>query len=482
MAHAMALCAIAWGHAQYPLSVDTTFRTSIAERYVGDIHFMDDGSLLVTGLVKLEGEIETNSMGLLNPSGEALWFIGGSTGTGDIIPFQDKYFIQGGQYFLRFNSDFTVDYTYDNQNLFIDPWNGGDIHVQPDGRVLTTGSHVLRSYEDTSIIGYNFCLVRLDTVGYPDSTFTHCQCQTGYATRIFEMDDGRFILSGTMAGYDGQAVGRILRVWPDGSLDTTFHTSIYNGAAHDIWAYPDGRLLAAGIFSLPEYPNDTLHLIRLLPNGDIDTTFPNTIDFRWPEIYFPSTVTINGIFELLPDVLVLTGVFTHVEGMDVGGLIAIDTAGNLLHGQYFTGTGCDTVIFGPNEAYRGLNRMVQAPDGSYYIYGTYRGFDDGYALWEDQPFITRLHPLNVGIEGHAMERGSMTLFPVPGSDHFTITLPHVMPGDLIQVANAQGSIVWSATITAPEFRVDASSWRAGLYCVKRLNSKEEYSTAKWLKQ
>lgn len=475
-AQAAALCAAAWGHAQQPLSVDTTFRTSIVERYVGDVHFMDDGNILLSGNLTFASETWlANGIALLDQTGVEFYKSGGP-GAGRIIPWQDKLFIGHN----RLNTDLTEDFGYDlagPNNPFVEYWNDGQIHVYPDGKVITTGSLLLRSYEDTTTIGVNYCFVRLDTIAYPDSTFTHRQCQTGYASRIFEMDDGRFILSGTMAGYDGQAVGRILRVWPDGSLDTTFQTTIYNGAAHDIWTYPDGRLLAAGIFSLPEYPSDTLHLIRLLPNGDIDTTFPNTIDFRWPDIYWPSIITINGIFQLLPDVLVLTGTFTHVEGMDVGGLIAIDTAGNLLHDQYFTGTGCDTVTVGPNEAYRALNRMEQAPDGSYYIYGTYRGFDDGYAFWEDQPFITRLHPLNVGIESHEIVAPTLLVSPNPGDDFLVIN-----GTGSVRVYDAQGHIIEEFDLYGHVLKVDARAWSSGTYLIRLIDKSGMSAAAKWLKQ
>ena len=61
--------------------------------------------------------------------------------------------------------------------------------------------------------------------------------------------------------YDGQSVGHVFRILPDGSLDTSFHTNIYYGQAADYYFYPDGRILVAGMMSTAEIPNDTIQLL-----------------------------------------------------------------------------------------------------------------------------------------------------------------------------------------------------------------------------
>ncbi len=90
--------------------------------------------------------------------------------------------------------------------------------------------------------------------GYLDTTATHRQCN-GSIDFIHELPDGKFLLSGVYTTYEGQPAGRILRVHPDGALDTTFNTSIYWGQAVGCHVLADGRVLAAGRFNCHSAPH-----------------------------------------------------------------------------------------------------------------------------------------------------------------------------------------------------------------------------------
>jgi hypothetical protein len=486
MVMVVAIGAATTNHAQVPLSVDTTFRSPILSGsiYVGDLFHFADGRVIASGLMELAPDPwNPKSLVLMDAHGEVISTVGGSSGSGRIIANGDKFFIGGGQFYRKWNADLTLDWNYHNINPFISPQHGGRFHVYPDGKVITTGSMDLRSFTDTSILGYGYCLVRFDTNGYWDTTFTPRKCVSGFVSNVSELPDGRLQLSGRQDLFDGHEVGCILRVWPDGSLDTTFRTNC-TGWARDYWYYPDGRFLAAGAFyDVPEYPGDTLHLMRFFPNGDIDTSFPNTLDFRNPEFYFESAGSLGGIFELLPNVLVLTGTFSHVEGLEAGGIVAIDTNGTLLHDQYFTGTGCDTVDTAPGVCSRyPNNRMDQAPDGSYYIYGAYSGFDDGHTFYPDQPYITRLHGFNVAItERPPVSSAVLDVFPNPGGEQITVTWSAHEKYDLL-ITDVVGRLALRVGEISTGQPIDVSGLSVGPYMITAWYWNGTRVTSKWIKQ
>ncbi len=477
-----ACCAANMVHAQIPLSVDTTFRTTIRGRNVINMLFLDNGQMIIVGLLSFQsnpifwyGGVKLNADGTRDPS----FWIGPECSI--IVPWNDQYYIQCGQYFRRFNGDGTVDWDWQYTNLFINSIFGGGLHVFPDGSVLTTGLMELYSYADTTSLGDRYCLVKIDPNGFPDSTFTHRQCQLGYVWGIDALPDGKFLLSGSQSIYDGQSVGNILKVWPDGSIDTTFHTDIFYGGASDYYHYPDGRILAAGIFMVPEYPGDTLHLLRLLPDGAVDTTFNNTVDIRTPDEYFPSARSAADILELETGLLLVTGEFTHVEGEEVGGIVALDTAGQVLHDLYFTGTGCGKVrVGGFQDSARSINRIERGPDGSLYLLGSFTGFDDGHGFIPDLPFMVKLHALDVGV-GESLTRSiPVKVFPNPGTDVLHIEADTNGKVD-VHMLDGTGRSVLNASSFTGSLELGSSSIAPGVYMVE-VHTAQGRQTLKWIKR
>jgi uncharacterized delta-60 repeat protein len=257
--------------AQPPLSVDPSFQTQIQWRYVSDLEFLPDGKFLVSGEMNFPGMIMPPFRGLarLNADGSLDDSFTRYGGGGQIRFWGNSYYVGIGQSVRRYSMDGDIDPTYSATNHF-SYFQGGEYHLFPDGTVLLTGYRHLHDTADWSVIQYNNCLAKLGLNGEPDPTFTHRSCFQGYARRIRPTPDGKFMLSGSQSIYDGHAVGNILRIHPDGSLDTTFQNSINWGLANDFYFYPDGRMLIGGFFTMPEYPNDTLEVMRLMPDGSVD--------------------------------------------------------------------------------------------------------------------------------------------------------------------------------------------------------------------
>lgn len=478
----VAMFATSAGHGQTAWILDTNFRSPFEWGGVADIEFRPEG-LLVSGEWKYLNDAMNwpRRNTYLSETGE--YDIGAQVGGGGGMmgPWGDRFYVRNGQGVIRkFYWPLQTDYSFNMNSLFASTTHGGDFHVYPDGKVLMTGSHDLWNVTDTSFMGSQFCLVRWDTTGLPDPTFQHRQCANGIIQKILQLPDGKFLCSGGQGIYDGHPVGHILRLHPDGELDTAFHTLIDYGIALDYYFYPDGRILCSGYFHTPEMPDDTLQLIRLLPDGSLDLSFNYDLDFLKFPTWTYVTATANGLFALDSATLLVGGAFTNLNDQWVGGIFAMDTAGNVLE-EYFPGMGCDTVVWMNPTIYElGLRDFEMSPEGDLYAYGFFHGFDDGYINDPEQRLIVRLKRVNVGVAEPASALPELALFPNPGSDRFTIQCGR--PLRSLRMQDALGRQVWSVSDIAQPIHVDTSRWPIGCYTlhVQHLNGAAQH--LKWIKQ
>ena len=468
------------GHGQLVWSVDTSFHTDLQLRSVSDIEFRDDG-LLISGQFRFTGDPNIYGSALLDYDGH---FVAGNAGGGWIIPWSDYLYLGIGAGVRRMFSDYTVDYSYPGDSPFISSIHGGQFYVYPDGKVLITGGHDLWSRQDTSFLGPQYCLVRMDADGLPDSTFHHRQCQSGVTQQILRLADGKFLLSGVQNLYDGQPVGHILRVEADGTIDATFQTTVDYGYATDYYFYPDGRILCAGLFHTPEMPNDTVQLLRLMPDGSVDPSFNYNLRFQKFPGYEHPPATVIGMYLLDSATLLIGGAFTNLNDEFVGGIAVIDTSGNILQ-DYFPGMGCDSLVFTvglvPN-LYLGLRDFEMGPDGMLYVYGSFHGFDDGYVNDPDQRLIMRLKQVNVGVEEQTQTSVAMDVWPNPGDDQLTIKTKGLFQTGRMIVRDVLGRILLDRPYTGSQIEFDTREWAPGVYGLEARAATSQRTTTKWIKQ
>ncbi|MBK9074014.1 MAG: hypothetical protein IPL77_03385 [Flavobacteriales bacterium] len=350
---------------------------------------------------------------------------------------------------------------------------GGDYHVFSDGRVLVSGGHILSD----SIRGFEgyYNLVWFSNTGYLDTTRTH-RTSDGVIYEIEEQPDGKFLCSGVLTEYEGTAVGRIFRVHPDGALDASFQTDFVWGEANDFHTLADGRILAGG-YLRRNGQQDSLCVVRLLPNGDVDPTFHlATFDASWTNNFAPYVLDVHPLAD---GRILIAGVLDHVEGEIRGGIAMLGEDGVLLD-DAFTGEGCGGFL------YQGLYRraivgIVPAPDGSYYIHGAYHGYDDGTTNDTTQRLVSRLHGLDVGVaEQEATAKPLLSLSPNPAATcvniaYDLVTAPH---GAGIVINETTGRQIWSSKLanTQGQIVVDTRAFVPGVYSVQLSNGGELLST------
>ena len=126
-------------------------------------------------------------------------------------------------------------------------------------------------------------LVRLNTNGSLDLTFP--KHSSAYSTtpsqgngsiyRLALQADGKILVGGEFAAFDGLSVSNLVRLNTNGTVDNTFLASSilkpapYGGRVHAILPLADGKILVGGAWS-----NGTnAGVARLLINGEFDPTF-----------------------------------------------------------------------------------------------------------------------------------------------------------------------------------------------------------------
>ena len=148
--------------------------------------------------------------------------------------------------------------------------------VQPDGKVIVAG--VFDSFSGTPAQG----IVRLNANGSIDNSFatgTGFLDSTNPYAQPYGMavqPDGKVVLAGDFAVFNGLAVPGVVRLNANGSLDATYQPAIQAGSyAEGVVVQPDGKALFNGYLTVNGL-SSPVGLVRLLPSGAFDASFNPT--------------------------------------------------------------------------------------------------------------------------------------------------------------------------------------------------------------
>lgn len=277
-------------------------------------------------------------------------------------------------------------------------------YIQSDGKIIVGGSF-------TSYNGNNAGrLIRLNPDGIYDPTFnTTIGATTGIIYDVCEQADGKIIIVGSFTKYNGTTVNRIARILPDGTLDTAFNTGIGSTSnITNVEILPNGKIILAGNF-LKFNGVDSNKIIRLYPDGKIDTGFNIGTGFN---------DDVNAMLVQSDGKILLGGKFTNYNGVPANRIIRInedgtldtvflsgsgfsgdavqviktDLSGNIMVGGSFTGSynGIEVnrvcflnsngiintdIDFGSGPASASVFALENDTEGSWYIGGSFSVFD-----------------------------------------------------------------------------------------------------------
>ncbi|MEO7110632.1 MAG: hypothetical protein ABI183_09355 [Polyangiaceae bacterium] len=197
---------------------------------------------------------------------------------------------------VQLDQNGVADSTFGNHGLALAgfPNDASDtaIAIQPDGKILV-GGFELNPIDDAGNGHQDFVVVRFNEDGSLDNTFgSGGKILVPLGSRFVAYTPGGFALQSTgnvviaVTSVDGNPDGEVfqlLRIKPNGDIDTAFGTSGFasatflggNDNAQSVAVYADDSLIAGGSIGTLDDAGfaTTLGFARFSPNGTVDTTF-----------------------------------------------------------------------------------------------------------------------------------------------------------------------------------------------------------------
>ncbi len=246
----------------------------------------------------------------------------GSGGATAMALQKDGKIIAGG-YFTEYNGSAAENIVRINPNGTIDATftaalddMATTIAVQNDGKILVGGWF-------SQVNGVNRKgFARLNADGTLDATFNNGTGFNGDINGITVQPDQKILVGGSFSSYNGTTYGKIIRLMPDGSVDTSFKTGMGFSSEYvaRLTLQPDGKILAGGNFRTYN-GDDARSLVRMHENGAIDTSFKTGTGFV-------NGATSNGqIWSVVPQPdgkILVGGIFTQYNGVSHICLVRLD--------------------------------------------------------------------------------------------------------------------------------------------------------------
>ena len=117
-------------------------------------------------------------------------------------------------------------------------------------------------------------IVRLNSDGTLDLSYSVGSGFDGPVYRLGIQSTNKVICVGYFSGYNGNSIYNICRLNTDGTLDTTFASwSGFDGFVFDLQILSDDSIIVGGSFSTYNTYYYAPNLIKLDPEGNVDTSF-----------------------------------------------------------------------------------------------------------------------------------------------------------------------------------------------------------------
>ncbi|HXH19307.1 MAG TPA: T9SS type A sorting domain-containing protein [Chitinophagales bacterium] len=267
-------------------SLDTTFHATGPDYMILDIALQSDGKIILGGEFSSYEGMPFNNICRLNADGslDTTFHIGtGFNARVLTLQVQPDGKILAGGWFTAYNgvtckrlARLNADGSYD---LSFNTVNGAsstveDIELQNDGKILIAGDFT--SYDTISLPLYGTNCWRVARVNPDGSRDTSFVPKLGAHKALYALalrGDGKVFIGGNFDFFNFQSCGRIARLNANGDLDGWFQCMPgANDHIYDIEVLSDDKVLVAGSFT--SYGGTAIqYLVKLHPDGAIDTTF-----------------------------------------------------------------------------------------------------------------------------------------------------------------------------------------------------------------
>lgn len=221
------------------------------------------------------------------------------------------------------------------------------VHILPDGKLLIGASNDLNT---------NAKISRHNIDGSIDNTFQNNYTSwNGTVESIGIASDGKIIIAGTLTVQSlGVMRSSLIRLFPDGSLDTSFTSISANGGIYDIFVQPDDKIIVIGGFStFNGLPYNKI--LRLNANGTPDIAYNQNLGSGLTII--PNKAYLDAFGKLT-----LLGAYNFNGTNYPNGLVRINSNGTV-DNTFSIGTG--------TASFEGFSDFDYTPDNKLLVSGAF---------------------------------------------------------------------------------------------------------------
>ena len=247
----------------------------------------------------------------------------------------DGYLNETHSRLIKLNSDLTVDETFDTGTGFnLTPFDGESILEQPDGKIIAAG--IFTSYNGTP----SNRIIRLNTDGSIDGTFNIGTGFNNYAQGVSIDSTGSIVTLGAFTNYNGTLANKIIRLLPNGSIDSTFITGTgLSSTGIDVLINTDDSMYITGYFNVYNGTSGLQGIVKLSSTGAIDPTFVSGTGFSNYNGNPNNFARLEGESSFY-----VAGYFTSYNGINVNRIVKLNNNGSI-DTSFSSGTGFDNIVF-----------------------------------------------------------------------------------------------------------------------------------------
>lgn len=391
----------------------------------------------------------------------------------------------------RLNTDGSIDLTFNTGLGTNTPFFGDSIYtiaVQSDGKIIIGGIF-------TSVNGVQKNnIARLNSDGSLDADFVSIGAlnpSSNYPTSIFKIvyqpENGKITVAGSFTKWDTTTISNIIRLNPDGTLDSTFQQPMSTGSINSLAYQSDGKIIIGGYFGQVNGINSR-GLARLNANRSYDPSF--AIQY------------INqSVFDLLvqPDQKILvSGNFTAYGSTSVNGLMRLYPNGSLDTSFSTTTSHGGTIFLQPDgKILVGRPGVIERynSDGSLdttFALGTLTAINNNtpyaytFAIQPDERIIvTGLFSTYNGVTRRSIARingdildvadnniNKLELYPNPTNSILNLKFTDPFSVHKISVTDITGKLILEQTQNTNQINVE--SLATGVYIIQAFSESEKF--------
>lgn len=216
---------------------------------------------------------------------------------------------------IRLNVDGSYDATF-NSSVGATTGIIYDIAPQADGKIIITGSFT--KYNNVTVNR----IARILTNGDLDPTFIRGSGSTSLITNARVLLDGKILITGSFTSFNGVPSNRMTRLFPDGRVDMSFNIGTgFNNDVNAISIQDDGKIILGGKFT--DYNKSAVgRIVRINEDGTVDNSFTTGSGFSGDAVLIIKTDTFGNIM--------VGGSFTgYYNGREVNRVCLLNPDGSL---------------------------------------------------------------------------------------------------------------------------------------------------------